>query len=170
MAQWCDQSGHKKSTCILVRPACRQQIASSAWAGRELRRRHPLGTQLMFFLFLKWFQSTLSTQAQETHRARRRDRDRGRSFPLDRRRQSRRDNRAEAGDLRQPTASSFSFAQRTNSASKALIRRSSSTHCARASSTSSTMRGLKLAPPCSSISTLRKCSSFQRNSSTPAVR
>jgi hypothetical protein len=25
----------KKSTCILVRPACRQQIASSAWAGRS---------------------------------------------------------------------------------------------------------------------------------------
>src|SRR5580693_2531569 len=25
----------KKRTCILVRPACRQQIASSAWAGRS---------------------------------------------------------------------------------------------------------------------------------------
>ena len=57
-------------------------------------------------------------------------------------------------------ASSFSFAQRTTSASKAAIRRSSSAHCARASSTSRIMRGLKLAPPCLSISTFRNSLSF----------
>src|SRR5580704_15385218 len=57
-------------------------------------------------------------------------------------------------------ASSFSFAQRTNSASKAAIRRSGSAHCARASSMSRIVRGLKLAPPCSSISTFRNCLSF----------
>ena len=57
-------------------------------------------------------------------------------------------------------ASSFSFAQRTNSASKAAIRRSSSAHCARASAMSSIIRGLP-APPCSSISTARNCSSFR---------
>ena len=73
----------------------------------------------------------------------------------------RRDNRAEAGIVVSRWASSSSFAQRTNSASKAAIRRSSSAHYARASSTSRTMRGPKLAPPCSSISTARNCSSFR---------
>jgi hypothetical protein len=43
-------------------------------------------------------------------------------------------------------ASSFSLAQRTNSASKASIRRSSSAHCARASATRRTIRGLNPAP------------------------
>ena len=52
-------------------------------------------------------------------------------------------------------ASSFSFAQRTNSASKAAIRRSSSRHCARASATSIRIRGLNPSPPCSSISTIK---------------
>ena len=45
-------------------------------------------------------------------------------------------------------ASSFSFAQRMNSASKAAIRRSSSVHCARASATRRIIRALNPAPAC----------------------
>jgi hypothetical protein len=45
-------------------------------------------------------------------------------------------------------ASSFSFTQRTNSVSKAVIRRSRSAHCARAPATSTIIRGLNPAPPC----------------------
>lgn len=53
------------------------------------------------------------------------------------------------------------IARRTSSTSKAEIRRSSSAHCARASATSTTIRGLRPAPPCSSISTARNCSNFR---------
>jgi hypothetical protein len=52
-------------------------------------------------------------------------------------------------------ASSLSFTERMNAASKAAIRRSSSAHCARASATKRTIRGLNPAPFCSSISTTR---------------
>src|SRR6202035_742411 len=71
------------------------------------------------------------------------------------------DDRADAWDCHRRRASSFSFTQRANSPSKAAIRRSISAHCVRASATSTIIRELNPAPPCSSISTARNCSSFR---------
>jgi hypothetical protein len=58
--------------------------------------------------------------------------------------ESRCDDRADAGIVVSWRAFSFSFSPRTNSASKAGIRRSSSAHCARASPTGRIMRELNL--------------------------
>ena len=71
------------------------------------------------------------------------------------------DDRADPVIVVNRRASSLCFTQRTNSASKAEIRRSGSAQCFRASATSTIIRGLNPAPPCSSISTARTCSSFR---------
>ena len=74
--------------------------------------------------------------------------------------ESRRDDRADARNCRQPAGVLVLLVQRMNSASKAAVRRSSSAHCVRASSTKGYPRAQSY-PAFSSVRTMRNCSSLR---------